>query len=289
MVPGYLHRHPGSSEFIIEDQYQKRIEPLQYETAEESKTLLMALGELQTSVNEIVDLVDNIEKFYYGLGSFAQEPYSAAIYLLLLCLGIAGSYFARFLPVVPGIIIGGWMSIILKHPAIRDKAKHFKQEYMKKHEHDLEILVQKFAENEIVPDSEVIYPEEVRDVEVFELEKQGLTPRMWDPWVFTTEAYDLKSETRMSGERPIGAESLDMILAPKGWYFDNDYRWVLDPNTKSWIIHKGLRDMEAEDDQGHWAYDYETAEGGERGEWRRRRWIRPCFRGAYPPRKPAEN
>ncbi|KAF5099220.1 hypothetical protein D0Z00_001723 [Geotrichum galactomycetum] len=124
-------------------------------------------------------------------------------------------------------------------------------------------------------------------VEIFELQRQGLTPRQWTPWVYTTGLYDLSSPLRRSGARPPGTRFLADVKPPPtsssgggGWFFDEDHPWQLDITPKQWVLQMGLRrhvDMDV-DDAG-WVYDYDAATL-ERGEWRRRRWTRPVFRYA---------
>ncbi|KAF5108560.1 hypothetical protein DV453_002153 [Geotrichum candidum] len=125
-------------------------------------------------------------------------------------------------------------------------------------------------------------------VEIFELQRQGLTPRQWTPWVYTTGLYDLSSPLRRSGARPPGTRFLADVQPPQisssggsgGWFFAEEYSWQLDVAPKQWVLQKGLRrhvDMDV-DDAG-WVYDYDVSTN-ERGEWRRRRWTRPVFRYA---------
>jgi hypothetical protein len=122
-------------------------------------------------------------------------------------------------------------------------------------------------------------------VEIFELQRQGLTPRQWTPWVYTTILYDLSCPLRRSGARPPGTRFLADVRPPQassggggGWFFAEEHAWQLDMTPKQWVLQKGLRrhvDMDV-DDAG-WVYDYDAATL-ERGEWRRRRWTRPVFR-----------
>lgn len=121
-------------------------------------------------------------------------------------------------------------------------------------------------------------------VEIFELQRQGLTARQWVPWVYTTGLYDMSCSMRRSGARPVGTRFLADVQPPQsssgGWFFVEEHPWTLDTTPKQWVVQRGLRrhvDMDV-DDAG-WVYDYDTA-AHERGEWRRRRWTRPVFRYA---------
>lgn len=250
------------------------------------KDVLTSVKELQYGLSKFAESLDKVEEFYFGPASFVgDESMGAAIFIMVL-LGTIGAVFAAsFLSLSVAAAVGGWAVVLLAHPDIKRNVHQIQEEYLSGQEEALEELVAKFQEANISSYEESCgsiteFPEEDRDVEVFELQRQGLTPRLWDAWVFTPMIYSERSAYRLAENRPPGSTFLEEVQPPPGWFFRDSDPWTLDTNTKGWVMNRACRNVEIDVDD-HWAYDYKN---GERGEWRRRRWIRRCFRGPLPPR-----
>ncbi|ANB15646.1 Pex28p [Sugiyamaella lignohabitans] len=247
---------------------------------QEAKDMLKSVRQLQALLNDIANLLDVIEELFYGIGSFAgDERTSTAVYLLLLIGIFILPVGASLIPVNFSVAVMGWAAVGLLHPVVGKEVKRIKVEYLDVEELILGDLFRDFEAKEIIIENHG--PEDTREVEIFELQRQGLTPRLWDAWVFTPLIYSEKSIYRISEERPPGCAFIESVLPPPGWYFDDQHPWILDEMTKAWVLDRSVLNVEIDLDE-HWAYDYR---GGQRGEWRRRRWTRTCFRGPMPPRK----
>lgn len=280
LIPGYNSRHPLSEELLPKKLYQVSeyddmmpdldIELPKKVDNSQNKDTLDKIRELQVSLSNLVKAIEDIEKFIRGPGSFVgDERKSTAIFFLLFQAMVLGGLCASLVPVYIAVIGFGWLVVCLSHPHIKKRVTVAREIYMEGREKALEELVEQVEESEVILDLEPEY----RAVEIFELQRQGLTPRIWDPWLFTSVVYNDTSYWRTSETRPPGTRFLEDVEAPQGWHF-NDMPWELDYSPKSWVTHRDVRNVELDLDNG-WVYDYLQ---GQRGEWRRRRWVRQCYR-----------
>lgn len=288
LIPGFESRHPGryvdilpvdgprghQSEFDELADYTPRLDPPLLD--EKDRDILLMLRKLQNSLTRVVHLLEMADEFLHTTGNFKNEHDASALYLIIL-LGLPPVvYAASFIPVHHTIAVGGWLVALSQHPVSQAKLTKIKvdyKEYFEQNEVLLETAMKAVAEREIIIDE----PPEESTVEIFELQRQGLTPRQYDPWVYSPAIYGSNSPYRISQERPPGTRFLEDVKPPKGWYFDDNFDWQLDPDTKSWAILRGVRNIEIDVDES-WAYDLDN--DGRRGEWRRRRYVRRCFRTA---------
>lgn len=295
MAPGFDKRHPRSADNLPtkfyrrdlleaeaeEFEVQELVETQNQRKREERERALVArIRDLQNFLGALVSAIDALEEFIHGIGSFKHESKATALYLVLLMTLISVVYVASFIP--PSIAICGstWIAVSLCHPLLQKKAKKTNNKYWKsRNRRSVADWFKEFQADDIIIDE----PPEEREVEIFELQRQGLTPRQWTPWVFTPVVYELMSPLRMSMSRPPGTRFLSDVQPPEGWFFyeedevdndGNDASWAIDPKVKDWVSHRGLRCLELDLDSA-WAYDYLDEE---RGEWRRRRWLRKCYR-----------
>lgn len=249
------------------------------------KPVLTSAKELQRGLSKLAEALDKAEDFFYGPASFTgDERLGSTIFIMVFWGTILAVVAASFLSLNVAAAGAGWSMVLLAHPEIKKNVKEFEHQYLSGQEEALEELIEKFEHADVSSYNEACggddTPEEERDVEVFELQRQGLTPRMWDPWVYTPMIYSERSAYRLAENRPPGSTFLEEIQPPPGWYFRDESPWLLDTNTKGWVMDRACRNVEIDVDD-HWAYDYKN---DERGEWRRRRWIRQCFRGPLPAR-----
>lgn len=291
LIPGYDKRHPPRElgieptdkprkpEFDEMSEFTPDLDPPP-EYTKQDRDVMKTLRHLQNVLTNIVKALEDFDCFVYTTGSFVNEKDSSALFVILLGILPVAVYGASFVPVNVFIISVGWLAAIACHPMFQKHAKQFKEdyaEYFVANEKWLEELLSAFEKREIIIDE----PPENRTVEIFELQRQGLTPRQWDPWVFTPTIYSENSPFRISQSRPPGTRFIDDVQPPEGWHFLPEYPWELDHNTKAWTQYRDIRKVEI-DIEHHWAYD---SDNGIHGEWRRRRWIRKCFRQAAEPFK----
>jgi hypothetical protein len=280
LIPGYAKRHPFPDELLpqgrlvseFEDNTDAELEVVVVQQKKD-KDLLLTLREAQAGIIRLSESLDKLDAFVYGPGAFVNEKHSSALFLVVLVAMIGSGFAASFVRVDIALAAVGWIGIILLHPDVKANAKKIGK-VLSSNELDLEEVIQDLEKSIIVDDEP-----EVRLVEIFELQRQGLTPRQWDPWVFSPLIYSDRSAVRMSQSRPPGTPFIDDVEAPEGWKFSDDWNWEVDVNTKAWVQERAVIHVEIDIDN-HWAYDYKN---GQRGEWRRRRWVRPCFRQAAEP------
>jgi hypothetical protein len=284
LIPGYDYRHPISHNLLSARFYkhdsvieaeterleiQEMIElQMKKQQAENEKVFIERLRDLQNGLGRLVEVFDKLEHFVKHVGSFKDERRASATYLFLMMLIFSTTYFASFVPPHLAILFTGWTIIICSHPVIRVKVQKFLKEYFEQ-ESFVVTAIKSLEKTEVIIDFE---PEE-RKVELFELQRVGLTPRQWIPWLYTPVVYEPQSALRKRHARPPGTRFLEDAQPPSGWFFKEDEPWVLDTKTKGWVSHRGIRFVEL-DLENSWAYDYKD---NERGEWRRRRWVRKCY------------
>lgn len=322
MAPGFDKRHPLPAN-LLPTKYFKRhglgaeaeefempslAESLRAQNKEKrDKAILELVRDLQNFLQMLVNAIEAVERFVNGVGSFQEEEKASALYLLLMAALVVVIYIASLLPANVAVCVVSWVSVLLCHPGIQKQLKAATAKPLFSRNQ----TTQTPAPTPVVPKkrkdwlaqlsrSEIILDEapEVRQVEIFELQRQGLTPRMWDPWVYTPLVYDVCSASRVGQCRPPGTRFLGDVEAPAGWFFAdpptpslspattldgsnaNGWEesekdgWTLDKQPKHWVAHRALRGIEMEVGEA-WAYD---CVDGERGEWRRRRWVRNCYR-----------
>ena len=283
LVPGFENRHPSPEVTLLPNKYQESVFdelchftpalPKADLTKEEERDLMTYLRDVQQSLSLFVKALDDLEDFFYSSGSFNNEKHSSALYLFLVISLPIVLFIASYIPLNWFAIFVGWITITLSHPSMKKKVKKVQEEFK-----DHELFISQAVFNIEMQDIIIDDPPEVRQVEIFELQRQGLTPRIWEPWVFTPLIYSENSSFRISQERPAGTRFLKDVRPPHGWHFIDEDGWKIDENTKRWIVHRAIKNIEVDLDE-FWAYDYN---GFDRGEWRRRRWVRNCYRWYVP-------
>lgn len=279
----YFHRTGLGAEAIEFEIEELELSRMRQRKENSEKALLELVRDLQNCLHGLVTAIESFEAFIQGLGSFRNEERSSALYLLLLGGLITIIYIASFIPshiAICGLI---WAAVVSNHPKLRKKSKKGTKKLPKKADSKFKLFspewFKAFVQSEIIIDEKP----ETKLVEIFELERQGLTPRQWSPWSFSPLVYELLSPLRVSESRPPGSRFLSDVKPPAGWFFvdsrlsgDSGDEWYVDTEVKAWVAHRAIRCVELELD-GAWAYDYSEES---RGEWRRRRWLRRCYRYA---------
>lgn len=306
MAPGYNKRHPlpleltptqffrhklGHSPYDAESDFREEQElvlsaqqqelELQKQKAREDeeyeqRVLRERLRDLQNLLSGMVLAIEGMESFVARVGSFADEERATAVYLVVFVSIFTTTYFASFVPISAALLAAGWTPVLLLHPTISKKAKYIKDKYIDMEESVVLDLVNHLQEHEIIIDE----PPETREVEIFELQRQGLTSSQWTPWVFTTQVYDLASVIRRAKERPSGTRFLGDVEAPPGWIFSDEYPWKEDTYPKDWVMHRGLRHVEIDLDT-YWVYDYYYSGGASPKTIRRRRKVKEKKKRLY--------
>ena len=168
---------------------------------------------------------------------------------------------------------------------------------------------------------------EMREVEIFELQRLSRSSGEWEAWIFTSSPYDPLSMERVRSERPKGTRFFEDVEAPPGWEW-SEKKWALDLWSREWVEERIITGVEVETEGERWVYDInyeygddeldETGDGsgtpskgkgkeigkpmpsweegndveiGEskrRGIWRRRRWVRMVKRKSQTQNLPRE-
>jgi hypothetical protein len=203
--------------------------------------------------------------------NFSNEPLSTAIFLLLLATAFTLFNVTPFLPWRYISLVTGWAAISLGHPRVQKM--NFKQIYrthVRPTSRRARTLLDKWIAADIVLDT----TPETREVEIFELQRRtSSSSSEFEPWLFTPSPWDPLHPARVAGERPKGCRFFEDVACPAGWVWQGK-RWEVDLGSVEWVEERMVVGVEVEVEGERWVYDRHEEEGAERGEWRRRRWVR---------------
>ncbi|AOA64194.1 Peroxisome size and maintenance regulator [Komagataella phaffii CBS 7435] len=242
-------------------------------TFNKEMNILINMRDLQNLLSHLTTQIEFIEQYCHENFSFQDEKLSTSLFLKFWLWMILLFCFGRYIPWKAIFIVSGWVAVCRCHPSF----------------HKLGVLFLLLPENwdsgkaKPVPDSEsnkaeyksLILDEEpeIRTVEVFELQQNGLTPSQYVPICFTTTIFHQRSNLRRHQKKPKGSILLNEVQAPKEWTFSIE-GWTLDTDPKKWCYDRNLIDgVVFKNDE--WCYDLNN-------QFRRRRWVRECFRYARP-------
>ncbi|KAI5966981.1 uncharacterized protein KGF55_000390 [Candida pseudojiufengensis] len=278
--------------------------------------LLINLRDFQNLTTDVLQALDNGEKFYYETAGFKDERLSTFIFYGILVATFATLFLGQFIPWRLIFINAGWIGLILCHPKAKkyliDMSKSRKEnaKYAKiKKEIEQEAQIEKngkpeeqvsmattvkndikqFDRNDIIVDDKP----EVRIVEVYELQIKSILKSNWSFYRYSTTMYDKDNKNRIAGKRPVGVDHLNKVLPPKDWKFDMGFvnKWVLDTKPKEYIKERSLDPdlfiIKSQEDNG-WIYDNmkDVVHSEIIYEFRRRRLYRECYRYGRPHKKP---
>lgn len=284
MTPGYNSRHPlpdrlspsqhfirkqnGYSSADAESDFHEEQEMVKQElinNQKESRELLTKLTDLQNTMTSVVNIVEAIDDFLNNIGTFAQEKRATAIYILLLISLFATVYISSFIDFRFAVMVFGWVGLIAIHPTVNMQINKAKKLYWDLDEPLVLDVVDYFEKLEVIDEKK----DEFKLVEVFEIQRQGLTSREWIPCVFSQEIYDINSITHKAKQRPSGTRFLHDVKAPQGWKFKKQEKWEIDQRPYEWILMHGIQNVQIADE--YWAYDYYTEADVERQQKARMR------------------
>ncbi|GAB7365635.1 hypothetical protein MBLNU230_g6699t1 [Neophaeotheca triangularis] len=310
MIPSFLARHPAPTN-------DPRIEPARYgppiappsrvkPAPELSKDFFRNMRDLQNSMEDFSRLHDTANEYVTPYTNFSDEELSSTLFLVLFLTANAAFLASHLVPWRLVFLLTGWTSTGLCHPESQHlllSSHSLKQARLK-----LERF-QSHLRDWIIQDIVLDEPGELRQVEVFELQKHHPASGQWEAWLFTPAPYDPLSPSRIAGERPKGTQFFEEVAAPEGWRW-KDKKWNLDLWSREWVEGRMITGVEVETEGERWVYDlpdvdvegpsvsspdkgkakkvsglgtrkavarsgWEEGTGrGERGVWRRRRWVR---------------
>ena len=151
-------------------------------TIKQSMEFVVNLRDLQNLMTNMVSMTEKTEKFIYGTAGFKNEQHSTVVFLsgflALLTLWIIS-------PLINWSLMASllaWSGMITIHPTVRPKILSLlKKEQLNKGKEALE----RTERYDILLDE----PVESRMVEVFEIQRQGITEKDWSHYMYSTQIF----------------------------------------------------------------------------------------------------
>ncbi|EME87688.1 uncharacterized protein MYCFIDRAFT_209583 [Pseudocercospora fijiensis CIRAD86] len=305
MIPSFLARHPTpANDPRIEPSYRgpptapaSRVKP----APDLSTDFWRNMRDLQNSMEDFSRLHDAANKYITPYTNFSDEAVSSTLFLALSALGIAAFVGSALVPWRVIALIAGWIATLLGHASAQKVLLSTKNvSNFRQHVLMLQSTLRNWIENDILMDE----PPELRQVEIFELQKHHAGSDTWEPWLFCASPYDPLSPARIAGSRPKGTQFFEDVQTPAGWAW-KEKKWNLDLLSREWVEERMISGVEIETEGERWVYDlpdeeveplmtsaspgkgkvkrvksapksgWEEGRGhSQRGGWRRRRWTR---------------
>ncbi|KAK4507241.1 hypothetical protein PRZ48_000976 [Zasmidium cellare] len=302
MIPSFLARHPTpTNDPRIEPSYHgpptapaSRVRP----APDLSRDFWRNMRDLQNSMEDFSRLHDSANELITPYTNFSDEAVSSTLYLALFMLSCAAFVASHLVPWRLIALVGGWGMTLAGHPRSQ-KALTSSQNVSQLGQHLqlLQTTLRNWIETDVIMDE----PAELRQVEIFELQKYHPVSDTWESWLFSPSPYDPLSQARLAEARPKGTQFFEDVQAPTGWKW-KEKKWNLDLFSREWVEQRMITGVEIETEGERWVYDippeevdllssppkgkqkrvrsipksgWEEGTGPEkRGEWRRRRWTR---------------
>lgn len=309
MIPSFLGRHPPSTnDPRLEPNFggpaiepPSRVKP----APEMSKDFMRNMRDLQNSMEDFSRLHDAANEWITPYTNFSDEGLSSTIFLFLFATANLLFLASRLIPWRAIALLAGCIATGLGHPSAQNillSSRTLAQ--ARSNLNSLSTHLRAWIEADI----DLHDAAETRQVEIFELHKYHVHSDSWETWLFSPSPYDPLSPARIAGARAKGTQFFEDVLAPAGWVW-KDKKWTLDLASREWVEERMITGVEIETEGERWVYDLPREEievmsspvgkGGkgkkkgkeagqgkprsgweegtgleERGDWRRRRWVR---------------
>ena len=300
MVPSFLSRHPPPPDARVTETFSMRgpasaLPPSVKPAPEMSKDFFRNMRDLQNSMGDFSVIHDKIIATLGPLTNFSDERISSTIFALLSLLTCGLFLASHVLPWRAIFLVSGWVLTCSTHPIAVALLASVDKQTVKKQERKARTWFFDWMNDDIILDQ----APELREVEVFELQKHQ-SSGAWQSFVFSPSPYDPLSPARISGDRPKGTRFFEDVQPPSGWEW-SDKKWTLDQLAREWVEERMITAVEIEVEREHWVYDIGVSEASDvekpststpakgnssqsgweegnmlsnKGEWRRRRWVR---------------
>ncbi|KAF2157225.1 hypothetical protein K461DRAFT_218457 [Myriangium duriaei CBS 260.36] len=311
MIPSFLARHPPPP-YPSENTYAYTIHPTApprrvRPAPEMSKDFFRNMRDLQNSMEDFSRLHDAAIANITPYTDFSDEKLSSSVFLLIFSLLSVATVTAHLVPWRLLAVLAGWGATISGHPRAQEMIVEMQSSKTTK---QAEAVSKSWLHDWINSDILLDDPPEVREVEVFELQRRHNPydgdDENWEAWLFATSPHDPLCPQRLSGAWPAGTQFFEEVAPPQGWLW-RDKKWTLDLLSEAWVEERCVTGVEVEREGGRWVYDiaypepentiskktdkklekqknlksWEEGSGkGQKGEWRRRRWVRLVERKA---------
>ena len=305
MIPSFKARHPiSTNDPRLEPSFRgpavapaSRVKP----APDLSKDFMRNMRDLQNCMEDFSRLHDAANEYVTPYTNFSDERMSSAVFVAVFVVACAAFVGSRLVPWRFVALVVGWVGVGMGHPDAQTvvlSSRNLSQ--VRAHIGSLKSLLKSWIEADIVLDE----PPEKRQVEIFELQKHHSYSGTWEAWLFNATPYDPLSPLRIAGARPKGTQFFEDVQPPSGWGW-KDKKWTLDLASRTWVEERMISGVEVETEGERWVYDlaeeevekvvastpkkgkgkavvlpksgWESSDAlgeKERGEWRRRRWVR---------------
>ncbi|QIW96491.1 hypothetical protein AMS68_002009 [Peltaster fructicola] len=307
MMPAFLVRHPAARN-------DPRQQPINFgpptappanlqPSSVASRDFIRNMRDLQHSMDKLNKAHDALATHVIPQFNFSDESRTTEIFIAIWALTAFAFMTIHLIPWDTVLLIGGSAGIIAGHPAVAEllNTPESASKSQRRIQHLLK-MVSTFIEEDCILDE----APQVRQVEVFELQKHQPGTENWEPWLFSPTPYDPLSPARIAGARAKGTQFFEDVMPPAAWRW-REKKWHLDRSSTEWVQQRMITGVEVETNGDMWVYDipaedeeeymsavvastsldgkdkakavaksgWEEASGIQRrGEWRRRRWTR---------------
>lgn len=278
-----------ASEFLAKVEEEPVVDDTKREKGKHVKSqvaLLINMRDLQNLTLDILDAIDQAERFWFETAGFKDEKLSTLLFFGVIAAIWVVLFLGRYIPWRALFIQTGWAALILAHPHTKTFLQLLnksgpKQETVSKH---VEKKVKQEAK--LVERDDIIVDDkpEIRTVEVFELQSRSALHTEWKFYLYSNEIFDMKDPVRLAGKIPPGVNHLSKIVPLRDWKFDLMFanKWQVDENPAHFLRERGLdkTDVFAVVDGDPWVYDGAKPTDDFALEFRRRRLYRVAYRYA---------
>lgn len=311
MIPSFVSRHPVSkNDPRLEPSFKgpavapaSRVKP----APDLSKDFMRNMRDLQNCMEDFSRIHDAANEYVTPYTNFSDEKVSSAVFFCFFTLSCAAFVGSRLVPWRFIALIVGWLGTAMGHPDAQTVIlSSWNLSRVRIHLDSVSSILKSWIEADIILDE----PPERRQVEVFELQKHHAYSGTWEAWLFSPTPYDPLSPLRIAGARPKGTQFFEDVQPPSGWGW-KEKKWMLDLGSRAWVEERMVTGVEVETEGERWVYDlaeeevekvvatspkkgkgkanplpksgWESSDAlgeKERGEWRRRRWVRVVERRA---------
>jgi hypothetical protein len=304
MIPSFVARHPvPTNDPRLEPSYRgpavapaSRVKP----APDLSKDFMRNMRDLQNCMEDFSRLHDAANEYVTPYTNFSDERMSSTVFLFFFVLSGAAFIGSSLVPWRFIALVAGWLVTTMGHEnaqAVILSSRNLRQ--VRTLLDEASAIFRNWIDADVMLDE----PPEKRQVEIFELQKHHPLSGTWEAWLFSPTPFDPLSPLRIAGARAKGTQFFEDVQPPTGWGW-KDKKWTLDLASREWVDARMITGVEVETEGERWVYDLAEEEvekvvasspkkgkgkrivpvsgweeslalgERERGEWRRRRWVR---------------
>ncbi|KAH8808090.1 integral peroxisomal membrane peroxin-domain-containing protein [Xylogone sp. PMI_703] len=258
LIPSFMARHPApppttlsTNDFIYSTTGPPIAPPPTVKPVKElSKDFFRNMRDLQNCMEDFSRVHDQILAVATPNTNFSNEPLSSTLFVFSFVTCIVMFIAAHLLPWRLIFLILGWALTLSGHPTIHAQMISTRDQHISPHEAEAKSWLDQWISADIILDS----APEIREVEIFELQRLSSAGDEWEPWMFSSSPYDPKEPSRVIGERPRGTRFFEDVQPPGGWEW-SEKKWALDLWSREWVEERIITGVEVETEGERWVYD----------------------------------